>query len=473
MNISQNLSDLDSLFLFYFSLINAVYFFLLILGSIRTFIRNKELSVESFQSILHSNALPEVTFIVPMYNEEKNIMESLNNLVNLTYRYKRIIVINDGSTDQSMQILKENLDLVSIPKFYEGTIQTEKIKGIYRSKVHKEIIVLDKEHAGKFDGVNAGINACLHPFFVVVDADTLIDDKEFEAFIRPILSKPEVIGIGAGVRIKNGCTLNFNMVSTVKFPKDILPAFQFFEYLRSFSMRQGWDWVGGNFVIAGAFSVFQTELIKEVGGFSSSIAEDMEIVVRLHHFMHLKNKPYRILYLPDPVAWTNCPSKLKSLGKQRTRWHLGLLETLWYHKKICFNPKYGIFGLFNYPFWIACEAFEPVMETLGFIIILGSWFFQIINTPFFLLLVLITLGFTFVYSTFCILLEELTFRRYTSMKSVTVMILLSFIENIGYRQLTIYWRLKAFFLFLKNFKKIRLEGKRIEKLLKLVAKRPI
>jgi cellulose synthase/poly-beta-1,6-N-acetylglucosamine synthase-like glycosyltransferase len=460
-------SPLEWSFFWYFMSINIVYSVLLLLGAVSVYLRRKELSVENFTNLLHSNCLPEITCIVPMYNEEKNIRLCIQSILNLSYRYKQIIAVNDGSTDNTMEVLIKTYDLVSIPQFFKTTSPTQSIQGVYRSKTFPELIVIDKLHAGKYDTVNVGVNACENPYFIAIDADVFIDNAGFEALIRPILAYPESVAIGGTVRIKNGCTLDFNRIDTARISFKFLPLFQGLEYLRSFLQRQGWNYFGGNFVIAGAFSIFPTALISKIGGLSSSVAEDMEIVVRLHHVMKKEKKPYKIFYLPDPIAWTEGPSTLNSLGRQRTRWHLGLLETLWIHKGMCLNPRYGLYGCFNYPFWVWGEAIEPVAEGIGYVLIITAWILGFLNVPFAILLFLITLGFTFVYSLLCLLIEELSFKKYISFKTVMMMFFLGLVENCGYRQFTVYWRVRSFFRFFKNFRKIQKESKRIQKLMKL------
>lgn len=449
----------------YFVAINIVYTLLLIFGAIEVYKRRRELKVEDFTYLLHSNALPEITFIIPMYNEQNAILNCLKSLINLSYRYKQIICVNDGSTDETMSILIKEFDLVTIPNFVKNTIPSEKILQIYRSKKNPEIIVIDKVHKGKYDAVNIGINACSDPYFIAIDADTFIDNQGFEAMIRPILANPNAVAVGATVRIKNGCTLEFNKVNTKLLTFKFLPIFQGIEYIRSFLQRQGWNLVGGHFVIAGACSIFPTEIIRNSGGFAFTVAEDMEIIVRLHHIMMKQNRDYKIFYLSDPVAWTEGPSSLKSLGRQRTNWHWGLLETLFFHKKMCLNPRYRFFGLLIYPFWIIAEALEPIAETVGYGIILWAWMNNTLNTPFFILLFAVSIGFSIVYSMVCLLIEELSFKKYSSLKTVFMLFLFSIVENIGYRQLNIYWRMRAFFKFFKNFKKTSLETQRIKKMM--------
>lgn len=457
-------------FFWYFALINTVYIILLILGTLSVYFRYREVKIEDFTQILKSNFMPEITFLVSMYNEEKNILKCIDSIRNLSYPFKQIIAVNDGSEDNTMQLLKDKLELIPIPSYYQESILTQPIIGLYRSKIYPEVIVIDKLHAGKYDAVNAGINANTNPFFIAVDVDTFVDDSGFEALLRPILTYPDTVAVGASVRIKNGCTLDYNRVSTRTIPFRWLPIFQGLEYLRSFLQRLGWNNLGGNFIIAGAFSIFNAELVKKMGGLSPSVAEDIEIIVRIHRLMKDTNTPYRIFYLPDPIAWTEGPSTLKSLGKQRTRWHLGLLETLWYHKRMCFNPRYGFFGLFNLPYWVICEALEPIVEILAFGLLIVGWAFGILNVPFAILLLLTIFGFIFIYSVTCIVIEEFSFRKYPSLKTVSMLLLMGVAECFGYRQLTVYWRFKSFIQFFKNFKKVREDSRKIKNMIKIARK---
>lgn len=461
-----DISRIEFLFLWYFAGINLFYSLFLIIGSVTILSRKQELAVEDVRPILYSNSLPEMMFIIPMYNESKNILPNIHNLFNLSYRYKRVIAVNDGSTDDTLAMLQKDLALVPIPKYYTEALPTQHVRAVYQSTIHPEVLVIDKEHGGKFDAINAAINASPSPLFVAIDADTFLDNAGFEALIRPMLTSPQTIAIGTSVRIINGCTLDFHRITTHRFPQDILPAMQALEYLRAFLLRQGLDCFNGNFVISGAFSVFPRELIIRAGGFCSSVAEDMEIIVRLHRIMREQHLPYKIQYLPDPVAWTLGPPSLKILGKQRTRWHLGFLESLWYHKRLCFNPRYGMFGLVSLPFAVLAEAIEPIVETLAWIYVLCAWALGILHLPFFLLLIAVSLGYTFLYTIFCLLLEEFSFRKYPSLRSLFALLLSNCLENIGYRQLTVFWRLRGCWRFLKSLRKIRKDSQHIQELVK-------
>ena len=319
--------------------------------------------------------------------------------------------------------------------------------------------------------MNAGLNLCTTPYYITVDADTYIENDSFERLIRPILINPETIAIGASVRIRNGCTLNFTTISTNLFPLGYVTAMQSIEYLRAFLMRMGWDYTGGNYVLSGAFAVFETDIIRKVGGYAPTVADDLEIILRLNHAFKATKTPYKITYLPDPTAWTEGPWTLKELARQRFLWQRGTLESMWFHKKIFFNPRYGAFGMFVYPFLFFGEALEPIIEITGCIYIVVGLCLNVIN-GFELFLLLSTIwGFNFIYTLFCILIEELTFRKYPSQRSFCLLVWYSFLENFGYRQLNLIWRIRGIRGFFQRFSEIQKDSKRINEIMENIIKK--
>lgn len=462
---------LDPFFLIYFATINAFYTVLLTLGSIKIYKRHKELEEEEFTSLLQSSSLPEITFIVPAYNEADNIKSLVDNLSSLSYRYKRVIIVNDGSRDSTMDILLANFNLVPIPRHYEEVLPTKPVREVYRSLSHPEVVVIDKENGTKHDALNAGLNFCQTRYFILIDADTYVDNTVFESLIRPILTSPETIAIGGTIRIRNGCTLEYNRVNPDTIPLSYVTSMQTIEYLRSFIMRQGWDYMGGNFVISGAFSVFSTELIKELGGYAPTVAEDLEIVLRINRALIAAGIPYKSAYMPDPVAWTEGPWTLKELAHQRYNWHRGTCESVWFNKCMFFNPKYKTYGLFVFPFLVLAEALEPFVEFIGYIyIIIGLWF-GLIGKVYISLLFFTVWGFGILYTIGCVLIEDLTYRKYTQRRALLKLIYFSIIEVVGYRQLSLYWRLKGLFVFCCRYKMNNKIARGIDKLVERFLKK--
>ena len=444
-------SSIKPLLLWYFTGINIVYTFVLVLAISKFYRRTKEIPIEDYTHIIKSNSLPHITFVVPIYNNVTEALPLIENVLNLSYRYKNIIVVNDGSTDGAFAALTEKFDFVPTPRSLEEHIPTQPIRGTYQSKKHPEILLIDKENGSKFDAMNAAINASNDSFLVAVDPDTLIDNKAFEAIIPFVLAYPDAVGIGVGLRIKNECIIGRETVETRAFPGGYFPAMQALEYLRSFAERVGWNLSGGTIIISGAFSILQRKALIRIGGYANTFAEDMEVVVRLNRMYKATNTRYRIIYLPDPVAWTEVPSSYSQLSSQRARWQQGILECIWMHKSLFFNPKYKAFGLFVFPFWVLGEALEPIVELICYVYIVGGFFFDILDVPFTLLFLAIFFGFNFVFTLVCILLEELTFQKYPSAKTTFLLIAGSFFEMFGYRQLTVLWRVNGFFRFIKRF----------------------
>ncbi len=462
---------IGTVFLIYFTTINLVYSVLLLFGSLKVYRRKNQLNVEDLEYLLHSNSLPEISFIIPSYNEGMHIISTIDNLLNLSYRYKQFIVVNDGSTDNTMELLHKKYQLIPIALYYDEVIPTKPIRKLYRSYKHPELIIIDKENGKKSDAMNAGLNACMNYFYISVDADTFIDDSYFEALIHPLLLSRKLIAMGASVRIRNGCTFSYRQITTQYFPQSYISAMQSIEYLRAFLMRQGWDYFGGNFCLSGAFAAYVTTVVKKVGGYAPTVADDLEIILRLNRCLLASGVNYTINYIPDPVAWTDAPSTFKELGRQRFLWHRGTMEASWFHRVMFMNPRYGKYGLFVFPFLVFAEILEPIMEVLGYIYLgIGLWY-GLFHLTSILLVVLIIWAFTFVNSIFCLLIEEITFNKYPTFRSIALLFFYSFIENFGYRQMTLFWRIHGFIGFFQRYDEIKRDSKNINEEVEKVIKK--
>lgn len=452
---------LDPFFLVYFAVINIAYCILLFFGSIGIYQRHRGLEFESIQPVLKSNSLPEITFLMAAYNESVSIIQSIDNLISLSYRYKQIIVINDGSTDNTFDLIKEKYQLIPIPIYFDTLVQTAPIRGVYKSKTKQELLVIDKENGKKADALNAGLSACANPFFITVDADTVVDDRGFELLVRPMFANPDAIALGASLRVRNGCKVEYNRVIADDFPRNYLSAMQSLEYMRAFILRQGWDWLKANYLISGAFAILLTQPVIKLGGFAHTVADDLEIILRLNRYMLAKGISYQIKYLPDPIAWTDAPALYKDLARQRLNWHRGLLECLWFHKSVCLNPRYGRFGLLSMPYLVYSEAIEPVFEATGIIYIIAGLLLNAVNVATLILVLASIYFFTVCFSIICILIEELTFRRFNQKRSILLLIFYCFIENFFYRPVTLIWRIRGIMDFFKKFSSIQGNSQKI------------
>ena len=431
--------------LFYFTLLNAVYlatsFFAF--GALRRYtLRMKSLDLTD---LITSGWAPPITLIAPAFNEEATCVESVRSLLTLEYREYDILVVNDGSSDSTIERLTEAFDLHPASRLPTAELPSAAVRQVMRSRRHPNLWVIDKENGGKADALNTGLNFCQTPLFCAMDADSLLEPDALIRIVRPFLEDATTIAAGGVLRIANSCVVSQGRVVDVRLPKNFLAQLQVLEYLRAFlAARMGWDALDASLVISGAFGIFQRAVVVGAGGYATdTVGEDMELVVRLHRYCRDNDIPYRIYFVPDPVAWTECPESLAVLSRQRDRWQRGLFQSLTRHRKMLFNPKYGRAGMIAFPYFFFLEMMGPVIELLGYLsftitILAGRAEWPIVLAFF---AVAIVLGGAL--SLAAVALEELSFRRYPRLSDLIHLFLLALVENFGYRQLSAWWRLKG------------------------------
>jgi cellulose synthase/poly-beta-1,6-N-acetylglucosamine synthase-like glycosyltransferase len=230
--------------------------------------------------------------------------------------------------------------------------------------------------------------------------------------------------------------------------------FQSVEYLRAFLFgRSGRSALGALLLISGAFGIFKRQTVIDVGGYRhDTVGEDIELVVRMHHYLRERRVPYRIEFLPDPVCWTEAPESLRVLGRQRNRWHRGLIDTFKLHRTMVLNPRYGAIGLVAMPYAALFELFGPLVELFGYLFVPVSYLLGFLNAPFMLLFILVAILLGSALSVASVLLDELSFRRFPKAAQLFRLIWYGFVENFGYRQLTVWWRAKAFVDYVRGNK---------------------
>lgn len=437
--------------LVYFVALNATYLFLFLVSLYEVLKFVKRTFFSDYHQILTSDLTWPISILVPAHNEEKTIVETIRSLQMVNYGEFEIVVVNDGSTDQTLKNLIEAFELRRLDKVYRRSIATKEIRGLYGNLLIPNLVVIDKEKGGKSDALNAGINVARFPLFCSVDADSIIEDNALLRVVKPFMEHPkEMVAVGGIVRIANGCEVHEGRVAKIRLPDRALPIFQVVEYLRAFlTGRIGWSVMRSLLIISGAFGLYKKSEVIEVGGYdSTSDTEDLELVVRLHENCRRKGMKYRIVFVPDPVCWTEVPTTLRVLFRQRNRWHRGLLQSLWRHKKILFNPKYGVIGAFAFPYFLFFETLGPFIELLGYAAVIISIIFGIINWEFFFLFFALAVLYGVFLSIAAVLLEELSFRRYPGWLDLTKLVVYGILENFGYRQALSLSKVQAFWQFL-------------------------
>jgi len=448
------LDAFNALVLIYFVVLNTGYFItgLFAFRSLRRYVRRlRSLDIED---LLGSTGMPPITLIAPAFNEEATCVEATRSLLTLRYGDMEILVCNDGSKDATLERLTEAFDLEPSFRLPTGEVPTAGVRGVYRSRTHHVLWVIDKENGGKADTLNAGLNYCRTPLFCAMDADSLLEREALTRIVRPFVEDARTIAAGGVIRIINGCRVEEGTVVDVRLPKELLPRFQVLEYLRAFlAGRMGWHELDSTLIISGAFGVFRRDLVVDVGGYATdTVGEDMELVVRLHRHCLEKKIPYSIGFVPDPVAWTECPSTMKILGRQRDRWQRGLIETLLRHRRMLLNPRYGRIGLLAYPYFVFLEMLSPVVEVLGYVGFFIALALGRVSTLYATAFLSVAIGLGIGLSFTAVALEELGFRRYPKRADLYRLIWLAIAENFGYRQLTALWRLRGIVTVFKRSK---------------------
>jgi cellulose synthase/poly-beta-1,6-N-acetylglucosamine synthase-like glycosyltransferase len=433
------------LVLAYFVILNGYYFASSIMSfrALRQYSRS--LNAGTVDDLVRFGSAPPVSILVPAYNEAANCLGALRSLLDLDYPGYEVIFVNDGSTDATMSLLKREYDLQ--PAFRSPTSSLGKgvVRGIYQSATFPDLWVIDKENGGKSDALNVALDYCHTPLFCSLDADTALEKDALLRLCRSFLENGDVIASGGIVRVANGSTFQDGHVRDVRLPKSLLAQLQVVEYLRAFlAGRMGWSNGGVLLIVSGAFGMFRRDVVVGAGGYSvRSVGEDMELIVRLHRYMRERRQPYEVQFVPDPVAWTEVPENLRVLARQRDRWQRGLMQSLAAHKVMLLNPKYGRIGMVAYPYFWFMEGFGPAVEVLGYAAFTVAFIFGWVATEFVVAFLLLSVFSGIALSLAAVALEELSFRRYTGGRDFGRLLLLSVIENFGYRQYLAFARFKG------------------------------
>lgn len=452
--MQQLINSISYFILIYFFLLNASYMILFFIAYFGILKYKKNLRMNDYMTVYHSKLTPPISLIVPAYNEEATIITNLKAFLNeFDYPEYEVIVVNDGSVDKTLQLILDEFKCHPYDYPVRPLIKTSPIKNIYRSSLDKKLIVVDKINGkGKSDANNAGINVARYPYFGCIDADTILEPSSFLKLMVPIVNSTEnIIAAGGIVGAINGCTIVNNRIVDVSFPTNYLAKYQVLEYLRSFLYgRYAWNLINAMPLISGAFGLFKKDAVVKVGGYHSSIntedekgaiGEDIDLTLRLHRY-HLENNiPYNILYVPDPLSWTQVPEDFASLNGQRARWHKGLTQSLIKNKDMFFNKKYKKLGVITLPYYFIFEFLAPIIEFYGYISFPILFFTKKIDIKTFILFLLIVFGFGLLVSVFAVFLEVITFNRYKKGKDLFKLFFCAFTENIGYKQLTLYFRI--------------------------------
>ena len=409
--------------------------------------------------IMTSQVFQGVSIVVPSHNEEAVIVASVQAMLSLEYPRHEVIVVDDGSTDGMFEKLLASFDLVRVEREVPSDLPTRgAIIDVHIPRNGRtRLVVVRKENTGKTDSVSVGINAAVEPLVVCVDADSILDPSALIVVTKPFADDPiRVVATGGVIRAANGCKVVSGRIVEVNLDRHWIVRIQAVEYLRAFLFgRAGWSGFGALILISGAFAVFRRDVLVEVGGLDpDSIGEDFEIVMRIHRFMLDNHRDYRVQFVAEPVSWTEVPVSAKVLRVQRIRWHRGMWETLWKYRGMLFNPRYGRIGLVALPYFWLLELIAPLIELIGLVVIALSLLLGVTSANFVLMFMTVTYGYAILVTLFALVIEELTFHKYSRWTELGALLVASVLENVGYRQATAWWRLEGWWASLRGKKQV-------------------
>ena len=443
---------LEGLILFYFLAMNLTQLLLLVMGffSLRSYL--DEVETDRLDLAFGTSHCKPITLICPAYNEEAGVVASVTSLISLRYPEFQVVVVNDGSTDATLEHLITAFKLQPSQRVIRHLLPSQEVRCIFESAYVPNLVVVDKVNGGKADALNCGINLARFPLVCCMDGDSLLENDALLRIARPFSDRSDMVASGGVVRPLNGCKVTPMGIRGIHLPDSWLARFQIVEYLRSFLFgRMGLSSMDTLFIVSGAFGVFRKDLVVEVGGFeTATIGEDFELVVRLSRRLRERKRPGRITLVPDPVCWTEVPEHFRELGMQRNRWQRGMLETLWRHRRMCFNPRYGRDGLFSMPYFLLFEALAPIIEASGYILFAVSLWNRSADATFAILFLYIALLLGLLNSIVAVVLHDISHHRYQGLKAWFLLLLTALLENVGYRQLTVWWRLQGTFDWLRG-----------------------
>jgi len=436
----------DVFFLLYLVALNGSQIVFLMLSAWEMARRRASQTPELDASTLSAETTPPVTIISPAHNEEATIVESVRGNLRVEYPQLQIIVVNDDSSDRTLELLKERFDLRPVSMVLHERIAAKRIRSIMQSRIDPRLIVVDKEHGGKADSLNVGLNLCRTPLVCCVDSDSILSRRGLLHLVEVLVQDDgNTIAVGGTIRLGNGCVVADGEIKRCTMPRNWLARFQAVEYLRAFLFaRMGFNRLGSNLILSGAFGLFVREAVVDAGGYrTDTVGEDMELTVRLHAGMRRRGVRYRIQQIPETVCFTEAPESVAVLSRQRDRWQRGLFESLWRHRAMMLNPGYGSIGMIGFPFYVLFELLGPVIELCGYAWFAMTTILGVANPTFALLFAVIAVVWQFLISVETLALDQMYTKMYIGSKDRAFFLLAAFLETFGYRQLTLLARIRG------------------------------
>lgn len=434
----------NGIFIYFISL-HGIYFILILLGMYAQREYHQGIQFGEFDRIEHSTLSLPVSVVISAYNEEKMIIQTVLNTLQLRYPEYEIIVVNDGSQDRTLELLIETFKMKKIDMIHKKKLETSEVKGVYQSAQHPRLLVIDKKNGRRADANNAGVEFARYPIICQIDADCVLEQDALLHMIRPFLTDSEVVAATAIIRPSNGLVVEQGKILKYGLPSAWLPLFQYVEYMRAFQWaRSGLTLLRSNLCMSGAYTVIRKDFFLKVGGANvNAVVDDFELTVTIQRYIH-EHKEKEILklaYVPDPGCYTEVPQTIKAFASQRNFWQRAILQSLFWNRDIGFNPHYGMVGLFGFPYFLIFEALSPFIELGAYILVPVGYFLGVTTLEQLLLFFIFSVCLGTFISVCAVLLEQTTRRKQKKTRDIVRLLCAAFLENFGFHQLHLIQRL--------------------------------
>ncbi|MCL2842505.1 MAG: glycosyltransferase [Oscillospiraceae bacterium] len=424
-------------------------FFSILIGAYRLYVSDR---MVRFKNKLDHDDLP-VSVLIPAYNESVAIVNSVTSLLALEYQLYEIIVVDDGSEDDTAQKLIDEFDMKLVNRPIDHVLGCQPEEAIYESIVEGvPITLIRKKNGGKGDALNMGINASRYPYFICMDADSRLQTDSLKEIVEPVFEDDTVVAVGGMILISQCVQIEDGRAVRYRLPSNLLVCMQAVEYNRSFlASRIFMDTFNGNLIISGAFGLFKKSTVVAAGGYSpDNLGEDMELVLKLHGFCRNNGMKYRMSYQPSAICLTQAPTSFQDLRTQRRRWHIGLLQSMFSHRRIMFNLKFGLVSFFSYLYYLAYELLSPIIEIFGILTIILAAYMGVLNVGYMVVFLVVYAIFGSIISLSAFSQQIYTQKFRVSLLDMLKTLFLCILEFVFFRYVLVIVRLVAFIRFRKN-----------------------
>jgi cellulose synthase/poly-beta-1,6-N-acetylglucosamine synthase-like glycosyltransferase len=443
---------LYGVFLAYFITVNLTYLVLSLIGYLANVRRAREVRQTDLRHIESSALTIPLSVIVPAYNEEVGTGDTVLSLLRSGLPEFEIIVVDDGSTDATLHRLVQEFDLVEAERPVRSKPASAPVRAVLQSRRDPRLWVVSKENGGKADAGNAGLAIVRYRYVLMTDADVIFHEEALTRMVRLINFDPGgIVGLGAAVRVMNGCEVEAGRITSCRLPREWLVRFQVVEYGSAFlAARVGWSELNAVPVVSGAAAVWRADALREIGGFSTDMThEDLDITLRMHRRFRHADRRYRIVYLPDPVVWTEVPHEWRGIYNQRKRWQRTLFESMWHERDMCFNPRYGTVGMLQMPYLMLYEAIGPFIEAASYIVTIVLLVLGLLDVRLLAAFLVVAAGLTAVVRLVSLAID-LLFYEDRPLRDVLLLGASAILEFWIYRPFLLIARIHAFFEFLRG-----------------------